>query len=163
MKYFLASLALAVGLSSLALYGADEKVVSPAKPGEQPAVVATAFKASTLIGMTVKNTKDEKVGTISDFVVDAPTGRIRYAAVSVGGFLGIGDKLFAIPWKAMLLKHESNGACFVLDVNKDRLRNAPGFSKDHWPDFGDPKYGIELDQYYGVDADQRAEVSPRVK
>jgi len=161
MRYIWGPLAAIVVFSFAFVGGADDKVVS--KPGEQPARVATAFKASTLMGMEVKNTKDEKVGTISELVVDAPSGRIRYAALSVGGFLGIGDKLFAVPWKSLVLSHQSNGAFFVLDVNKERLRNAPGFSKDHWPDVGDPKFGNEIDKFYGVSHDETAAMKPRVK
>jgi len=146
----LTSLGLAVVLSAGLLW-ADEKKLHT-KAGEQPVVASTTYKASTLTGMAVKNSKDEKVGTINELVIDTPTGEIKYAALSVGGFLGIGDRLFAVPWSSMSLKHDAKGAFFVLDVDKEKLRNAPGFDKDHWPDVGNPKFGSEIDKYYGVDS-----------
>ena len=155
MRYFLLCTGLLVGIVTSSLVGAEQNPVV-VKRGEQPAVVNTAFKASTLMGMAVKNLRDEKVGSVADFVVDTPSGHIRYAAVSVGGFLGIGDKLFAVPWKSMVLKHDSTGAFFVLDVTKERMKNAPGFEKNHWPDFGDPKFGTEIDKFYGVTHEETA-------
>jgi len=153
--------ALVVGLVANLAASKDENAVV-AKTGEQTTVVSTAFRASKLIGMEVKNTRDEKVGSISDMVVDTPTGHVRYAALSVGGFLGIGDKLFAVPWKSMVLKHDSTGAFFVLDVSKDKLRNAPGFDEKHWPDFGNPKFGTEIDKYYGVNHDNAVSATQSV-
>jgi len=145
------------GLAALAalaggtlLWAADEKKLDT-KPNEQTVVAATAYRASKLTGMNVKNSKDEKVGTINDLVIDTPSGKIKYAALSVGGFLGIGDKLFAVPWQSMTLKHDDKGAFFVLDVDKEKLRNAPGFDSNHWPDVANPKFGSEIDKYYGVD------------
>jgi len=161
MKYVTFLAALVVGLAASLAASKDESAVV-AKKGEQTTVVSTAFRASKLIGMDVRITKDEKVGSISDMVVDTPTGHIRYAALSVGGFLGIGDKLFAVPWKSMVLKHDSKGAFFVLDVSKDKMRSAPGFDEKHWPDFGNPKFGTEIDQYYGVDHDNSVSVTPSV-
>jgi hypothetical protein len=58
--------------------------------------------------------------------------------LSFGGFLGIGDKLFAIPWQALQL--DPDNKCFVLDVDKEMLDNAPGFDKDHWPSMADPQW-----------------------
>lgn len=162
MKYLFLCIGLLIGLTVNGLSAAEESP-SVVKRGEQTVVVNTTFKASTLTGMAVKNMKDEKMGSIADLVIDAPSGRIRYAALSVGGFLGIGDKLFAVPWKSMVLKHEASGAYFVLDVSKERLQKAPGFSKDHWPDFGDPKFGNQIDKFYGVTDDKSASTKPTVK
>ena len=68
-------------------------------------------------------------------MIDVPSGRVAYAVLSVGGFLGIGDRLFAIPWEALTL--DEDRLCFVMDVDKHRLENAPGFDKSNWPDMAD--------------------------
>jgi hypothetical protein len=86
------------------------------------------------------------LGEIQDIMLDVPSGRIAYAVLSFGGVLGIGDKLFAIPWSALIL--DADCGCFVLDIDKDELRNAPGFDKDHWPAMADPGWGNEVHSYY---------------
>ncbi|WKZ86972.1 PRC-barrel domain-containing protein [Ralstonia pickettii] len=91
--------------------------------------------ADTLTGDRVVNGKGEDLGTITNIMLDVQRGRIAYAVLSVGGFLGIGDKLFAIPWGAMSLDIERK--CFVLEAEKERFDAAFGFDKDHWPAMGD--------------------------
>ena len=105
------------------------------------------MSASTLEGDEVMNRAGEKLGAIEEIMLDVPTGRIAYAVLSSGGFLGIGDKLFAIPWNALTLDPEHH--CFLLDVSKERLRQAPGFDKDHWPTMADSRWASELHTYYG--------------
>lgn len=161
MKYISLLAALVVGLAASLAASKDPGAVV-AKPGGQTTVVSTTFRASKLIGMEVKNTRDEKVGSIADMVVDTPSGQVRYAALSVGGFLGIGDKLFAVPWKSMVLKHDGSGSFFVLDVTKEKLQNAPGFDEKHWPDFGNSDFGTRIDKYYGVDHDHTVSARPSV-
>ena len=80
-------------------------------------------------------------------MLDVRNGQIAYAVLSFGGFLGIGDKLFAVPWSALTL--DTDNECFVLDVSKDRLKDAPGFDKDHWPSMADPTWQDEINTYYG--------------
>ena len=104
--------------------------------------------ASTLIGDDVINRQGEKLGTIEEIMLDVPTGRIAYAVLSAGGFLGIGDKLFAIPWRSLTLDPENK--CFVVDVAKERLEQAPGFDKDRWPSMADESWARELHTYYRV-------------
>jgi sporulation protein YlmC with PRC-barrel domain len=108
-----------------------------------------SYRASELIGMKVYNTADEELGRIEDLVMDADEGRVRYAALSFGGFLGIGDKLFAVPMHALNIRRVDDKPRFVLNVDKDRLENAPGFNTDAWPDFANPDWGAEVDAYYG--------------
>jgi len=109
---------------------------------------SSVISASTLVGTGVRNLEGENIGHIEELVLDVDSGAIRYAVLSFGGFLGIGDKLFAVPWKSM----QYNGAeeMFILDANKERLKNAPGFDKDHWPNFTDAKYGSKVHDHYGV-------------
>ncbi len=89
------------------------------------------LSASTLKGDKVVNRAGEDLGKIEEFMIDLQNGRIAYAVLSFGGFLGMGDKLFSIPWQALNLRvHEH---AFVLDVPKETLENAKGFDKDNWP------------------------------
>jgi sporulation protein YlmC with PRC-barrel domain len=104
--------------------------------------------ASTLNGDDVVNRQGEKLGTIEEIMLDVPTGRIAYAVLSSGGLLGIGDKLFAIPWRSLTLDPENK--CFLVDVAKERLEQAPGFDKDHWPSMADENWARELHTYYRV-------------
>lgn len=107
------------------------------------------YRASKLIGATVKNATGDELGKIEDFVVDPVSGHTRYAVLSFGGFLGVGDKWFAIPWHALNLQRESTDKFhFVLHVNKERMKNAPGFDKNNWPDVGDPKWASDVDTYF---------------
>ncbi len=112
----------------------------------------TTWRASKIIGANVKNANGDDLGKIEDFVVDPTTGQTKYAVLSFGGFLGIGDKWFAIPWHALQTQRDSNEKFhFVLHVSKERLKNAPGFDKDSWPEVGNPQWASEVDTYYPAD------------
>jgi sporulation protein YlmC with PRC-barrel domain len=104
--------------------------------------------ANTLDGNDVFNRQDEDLGDIKEIMLDMSNGRVAYAVLSYGGFLGMGDKLFAVPWGALTL--DTVNKRFVLDVEKDRLDNAPGFDKDQWPDMADTTWSKEIHDYYGV-------------
>lgn len=108
----------------------------------------TVLSASTLIGNPVRNRAGEDLGKIEEIMLDTQHNRISYAVLSFGGFLGIGDKLFAVPWEA--LEVDGDDHCCVLDVAKERLENAPGFDKDNWPTFSDPTWRTEVHGYYEV-------------
>jgi hypothetical protein len=79
-------------------------------------------------------------------MLDVRGGRIAYAVLSSGGFLGMGHTLYAIPWGALTL--DAGEKCFRLDITADRIKNAPGFDKDHWPTMSDPQWGSSLHEYY---------------
>jgi len=104
------------------------------------------MSADTLEGDDVVNPQGEKLGEIQDIMIDVPRGRVGYAVLSRGGILGIGDKLFAIPWSALTL--DADRKCFVLDVPKEQLKNAPGFDKDHWPSMADVQWASDVHSYY---------------
>ena len=103
------------------------------------------LSASTIIGDKVINTAGEQLGSVKELMIDPDDGFIIYAVLSFGGFLGMGDKLFAIPWEALTLDTEEHA--FILDVDKEILKNAPGFDKDHWPDNAQYEAGWLLDIY----------------
>ena len=104
--------------------------------------------ADTLIGNDVYNTADESLGTIKELMIEMSTGKIGYAVLSYGGFLGMGDRLFAVPWQA--LKLDTQNKRFTLNVSKDQLKNAPGFDKDHWPAMADTSWASDVHKFYDV-------------
>jgi len=106
------------------------------------------LSASTLENEKVVNAAGENLGNIEDYMIDLNNGRIAYCVLSFGGFLGMGDKLFAIPFQAMTLDTENK--CFILNIDKERLKNAPGFDKDNWPDTTNPQWGTSIYKYYNV-------------
>lgn len=112
--------------------------------GPGPAVMAS----DTLEGDRVMNSAGEDLGKIRDIMLDVPSGRIAYAVLSRGGILGMGDKLFAIPWSALTL--DADRHCFILDISKERLEQAPGFDKDRWPSMADARWATDIYEYYGA-------------
>lgn len=107
---------------------------------------ATLLSASTITGDEVCNMQDEKLGKIQDLMLDMTEGKIRYAVLASGGFLGMGDRLFAVPWKALKLDKENHR--FMLDVDVERLKNAPGFDKDQWPNMADANWNSIVESFY---------------
>lgn len=116
----------------------------PASEGPGPELMG----ADTLNGNDVYNQKDEDLGDIKEIMLNMRTGRISYAVLSYGGFLSLGEKLFAVPWEALKLDTENKR--FVLNVDKDRLKSAPGFDKDHWPNMADTAWAKGIHSYYGT-------------
>lgn len=102
--------------------------------------------ADTLIGNDVYNADDEDLGDIKEIMLDVATGDIAYAVLSFGGILGLGEKLFAVPWKALTLDTENKR--FILNVSKTRLKDAPGFDKDAWPNFADKLWIENVHNFY---------------
>ena len=110
--------------------------------GPGPEVMAS----DTLEGDRVVNASGENIGKIRDIMIDVPTGRVAYAVLSFGGVMGMGSKLFAVPWNALVL--DTDNKCFVMNTDKKRLENAPGFDKDNWPDMADPSFATSIYEYY---------------
>lgn len=95
----------------------------PAGPGPRLSA-ATSFCARTVV-----DSDGEVVGSISDLMLDLECGRVAYAVVATGGFLGVGELLFAVPWRAL----RAMGQDFVLECKRSALESAPAFDRDHWP------------------------------
>jgi sporulation protein YlmC with PRC-barrel domain len=106
------------------------------------------LSAASLVGDEVVDQQGRDIGKIEELMIDVVTGRIAYAVLSFGGFLGIGDKLFAMPWSSLTV--DETNKRFVCTVTKEQLERAPGFDKDNWPDMGDVAYGTSIYQHYGV-------------
>jgi len=105
------------------------------------------LSASTISSDRVKNAAGDDLGKIEDVMIDVDSGRIAYAVLSFGGFMKVGNKLFAIPWQALRL--DAVNKQFVLNVDKSVLEKAPGFDKDNWPDMADPTFGNNIYRHYG--------------
>ena len=103
--------------------------------------------ADTLLGDDVYNHSDEELGDIKEIMLDMRTGQIAYAVLSFGGILGMGDKLFAVPWERLTL--DTVNKRFLLNVDKDLLKDAPGFDKDNWPDMGSDAWNQQMEAFYG--------------
>lgn len=108
-------------------------------------------RASTIEDMQVRNAAGEDIGKIKDLVIDVNSGKIVYAALDFGGILGVGNKLFAVPWHALAVKGTEKDQYLVLNVTKERLKEAPGFDKSHWPDMANPHWATDVDRFYNTE------------
>jgi len=105
------------------------------------------LSSSSISGDAVVNRMGDSLGKIEDLMIDLSEGQVAYAVLSFGGFLGMGNKLFAIPFDALEL--DAVNRRFILDIPKERLEAAPGFDKDNWPDFADRRWGTSVYEHYG--------------
>ena len=101
----------------------------------------------TLIGDDVYNYGDEELGNIKEVMLDMRTGQITYAVLSFSGIPGMGDKLFAVPWERLMLDPVNKR--FLLNVEKNRLKDAPGFDKNNWPDMSSDAWNQQMEAFYG--------------
>jgi sporulation protein YlmC with PRC-barrel domain len=105
------------------------------------------LSSSSIVGDDVKNMQGEDLGSIKDLMIDLHKGQIEYAVLQFGGFLGIGSKYFAIPWRE--LRIDTDNRNFILHRDKEFLKNAPGFDKDHWPGTNSEYYN-DTNTYWGT-------------
>lgn len=103
--------------------------------------------AATLTGNDVLNLEGDKLGNVHDIMLDVPKGRVAYVVLSRGGVLGMGDKLFAIPWGALTL--DTTRKCFILNVDAHRLEESDGFDKEKWPSMADFTWASQIHEHYG--------------
>ncbi len=106
------------------------------------------LSASSLSSDDVVNTAGEKLGSIKELMLDIDSGKICYAVLSFGGFLSIGEKLFAVPWSA--LKVDTENKRLVMDADEDRLKKAPGFDAENWPNMADSTWEESVHAFYGT-------------
>lgn len=113
--------------------------------GHGPALMG----AGTLIGDDVVNGQEESLGDIKEIMLDTRTGYVAYAVLSFGGFMGIGEKLFAVPWQALQL--DTVNKRYVLNIDKEGLKAAPGFDPNDWPDMTNVAWVTQIHNFYGLD------------
>ncbi len=123
----------------------------------------TSVRVSKLIGYNIQNSQGESVGEIKDIVVDPQNGKIKYAAVTYGGFLGVGNKMFAVPFEAFKVQIDPDEVgdddiddddyVLILNVTQQQLEGEKGFDEDHWPNMADRQWAANLDKRYGINRD----------
>ena len=126
-------------------------------PSGETKVMQNVTRTSKLIGANVQNTKGEDLGEIEDMVV-SKDGRIQYVVLAHGGVLGAGEKLFAIPWKAVRAGDKED--TYIINIDKERLAKAPSFQRENWPNFADRDVYMMYYGYYGVEPERDTETSP---
>ena len=98
-------------------------------------------------GTTVYNDAGDKLGSIDDLVIDKRSGKVRYAALEFGGFLGMGTNRYPVPWS--LLEYNTDRGGYVVPIDKETLDGAPRYEENRRPDYDD-EYGRTVYDYYGV-------------
>lgn len=106
------------------------------------------LSSSTLIGDQVVNSEEEKLGTLKEIMIDLTEGRVAYAVLARGGFGGMGEKLFAVPWS--MLRVDGDNRRVLLDVDPEVLDDSPGFDPDNWPSFTDEAWRADVDRHFGL-------------
>jgi sporulation protein YlmC with PRC-barrel domain len=119
-----------------------------------PVEELVATSTENLKSMNVVNGKGERLGKIEDLMIDLRSGRIAYAVLSFGGFLGFGSKLFAIPWELLCIDNKWNyediyRQNIVFNIAREKLEKAPGFDKNEWPKEPDRSWLKDVFEYYG--------------
>jgi hyperosmotically inducible periplasmic protein len=112
-------------------------------------------KASKLMGASVNNLQDEKIGKVNNFIVDLPAGRIVAVIISSGGYMGMDGELSAVPPTTLRFNTEHNS--LQLDTSKEMLANSPHFKSNEWPDFNQAGYAggvyhaYKIEPYFNTD------------
>ena len=138
-------------LGRIALTVAAAGCIAANSVAADPTTTSSQFRVSTIESLKVQNAAGEELGTIKDLVIDFNSGQIQYAALDFGGFLGVGDKLFAVPWSSFKYVEGTgirSDRHLALNITKQQLKNAPGIDKNHWPDVADPNWTEEVDKFY---------------
>lgn len=109
------------------------------------------ISSSTLVGTSVENTNGDNLGKIEDLMIDWKEGKVSYAVLSFGGFLGMGDKYFAVPLQSFDVPLNNDSNVLILNESKERLESSPGFNKDNWPSSADHVFTKEVYKHYNRD------------
>jgi sporulation protein YlmC with PRC-barrel domain len=105
------------------------------------------ISADKVEGTKVYNAKGEDLGHISEIMIDKLSGEVAYAVLKYGSVMGLGGKLFALPWD--VLDYNTHFGGYVVDIPEERLKNAPSFDEDNPPDMADPSWNKQIHDYYG--------------
>ncbi len=137
-------------------YSPDSATVSTAARQQRPTgnagthAMGHVQKATKLMGLPVANLTDEKIGSVEDFVIDVPSGRVVAVIVSSGGYLGLGDELSVVPPTA--LRYNDAHDRLRLDTTKEALTSAPRFKKGEWPNFAEAGYAEGMHRAYRTES-----------
>ncbi|MCB4820253.1 PRC-barrel domain-containing protein [Roseicella aerolata] len=104
--------------------------------------------AGKVAGTPVYNRTGENLGTIEDLMLDKRMGRVAYAVMSFGGFLGFGERYHPLPWS--VLTYDTSLGGYVVDIDRDRLEGAPAYAADAAPDWSSRDWGRQVDDYWGA-------------
>lgn len=115
---------------------------------EQTIGSVETVRASSVTGTDVFNPKGERLGTVDDIVIDKDSGAACYAVMSFGGFLGLGKTYHPLPWEKLTYDRKMSG--YVVDLDKEKLKDAPHFKRDEEPDWRDRRYGEDIRMFYGI-------------
>ena len=126
--------------------GVYKEARSGSEPAQGKGPGPALMGATTLVGDEVCNQGGERLGELKEIMLDVRSGRVAYAVLSSGGVLGLGSKLFAVPWRALRL--DTGNKRLVLDVHKELVETAPGFDPDRWPDMEEPNWANQIHSYY---------------
>jgi sporulation protein YlmC with PRC-barrel domain len=105
------------------------------------------LSTTAIIGDKIVNRTGENLGKIEELMLDLEKGRVAYAVLSFAGVPGMGEKMYVVPFEA--LKLDTSREHFTLDVDKDKLKNAPGFDRNNPPKASDRTWGAEIFKFYG--------------
>jgi hypothetical protein len=111
-------------------------------------MMPSIINVDDVIGVDVKNNQNEDLGEIEALMLDKPTGKVAYVVLSFGGFLGMGNKLFALPWE--IFSYDKSAECFKAPVSKEQLKDSPGFDKDNWPDMSNQQWRDSIRTHYNT-------------
>lgn len=126
--------------------GAEQPPASLASHGSARGPGLFVMPCATLVSDVIESTRGEELGKLEHVMLDVPSGRVAYGVLARGGVLGLGARLFAIPWEAFTLDEERG--CLVLDIDRETLERAPGFDHDHWPSMGDAAWASRVHDYF---------------
>ncbi len=113
----------------------------------------TLISADKVVGTAVYDASGERLGTIDSIMLNKRSGKVAYAVMSFGGFLGIGERYHPLPWDVLTYDNDKGG--YNIEHSADDLRKAPNYTRDEVGDFDYGARTSEVDSYYGVDVGKR--------
>lgn len=115
--------------------------------GSQANSPVERLAVTSIVGDKINNPEGEELGKIDNIMINLRSGEIEYAVLEFGSFLGVGGKLFAVPFRELRLDPDKK--VFILNRDKEYLKQSPGFDKTHWPETNDHSYFENVRMYYG--------------
>ncbi len=104
--------------------------------------------AAKVTGTNVYNTAGQSLGSIHEVMLDKRSGQVKYAVMSFGGFLGLGEKYHPLPWDQLTYSEQLGG--YIVDLDRNRLEGAPVYAAAETPDWSSPEFAGGIDEYYAA-------------